>query len=103
MLLGTVVAAGVAHDGGDDHHQGEGGGVDVVGEEGHGAKVSQTGGEEGLGTVRDDALHDARTGVEHAGCEPRVEAEATRNVGRNFAHGDDGDGVVGGAEVDQTD
>ena len=59
----------------------------------------QAGGDEHLGAVGDDALHEAREGVQDAGHLAAVELEMPADVARNGACGDDGDGVVGRTQV----
>ena len=59
----------------------------------------QAGSDEHLGAVGDDALHEAREGVQYAGYLAAVELEVLADVACDRACGDDGDGVVGRTQV----
>ena len=54
-----------------------------------------------LCAIRNDALGKAGKGVEDAGRATRVDAEALRNLLGQIAHGENGDGVVCGAEISE--
>ena len=59
----------------------------------------QPGSNEHLCAVGDEALRQAREGIEYAGRLAAVQVEALGNVAGNGTGGDDGDGVVGRTEV----
>ena len=64
--------------------------------------MGQARGHEQLGSVGDDALDEAGEGVKNTGGLARVELILLADVAGQGAGGEDGDGVVGRAEVGQT-
>ena len=64
--------------------------------------MSQTGGQQHLNAVRNETLHHTREGVEDTCRLPRVDAILLTDFFGNIANGEDGNGVVGRTEVNQT-
>ena len=88
---------------GQEHHRCQRPGVIEILKGCYGRDSGERGGEEGLRAVGDEALRDARAGVEQAGGLARRYAIAMGDVARERAHGDDGHGVVSSAEVYEAD
>ena len=65
-------------------------------------KTGKTGGHQQLCTVRKYALNETRRRVHQAGGAARGDAEACRDVLCDAADGDDGNGVIGRANVSQS-
>ena len=76
-------------------------GVEKVGEDGDGVETREAGGDEDLGSVGEESLCEAGGGVEDGGGAAWVDAESGGDVLGNGACGDDGNGVVGGADIDE--
>ena len=78
-------------------------GVIQVSDDADGWNAGKSGGYQHLRSVGDDSLHEAWEGVQYAGCFPAVQVEAEGDVLGYGAGGDDGNGVVGGAEIGDAD
>ena len=74
-------------------------GIEEVGDDGKGGDAGKGRAHEELGTIGEDALDDAGGGVEEAGGAGARDAVFLRDAAGDVADGDDGDGVIGGAEV----
>ena len=100
LLPGTE---GSRNEDGGEGDEAEGEGVVEVADDGGGADACEAGGHQQLRAVRDQPLDKAGEGVKDAGDALPVKAEAVADILGYAADGDDGDGVVGRAEVGEAD
>ncbi len=100
LLPGTE---GGREEDGSEGDEAEGEGVVEVADDGGGADACEAGGHQQLRAVRDQPLDEAGEGVKDAGNALPVKAEAVADILGYAADGDDGDGVVGRAEVGEAD
>ena len=65
----------------------------------YGRYPSELGGQEELGSVRDDALDEAGEGIKDTGSLAWVEVILLRDLARDLPCGEDGDGIVSRADI----
>lgn len=70
-----------------------------MGDDFEGRERCESGCHQELSAVGDETLNDARAGVEDAGASAAIHAVAVGKVSGDFAYAENGNRVVGGAEV----
>ena len=77
-------------------------GIVEMGNDGDGVELRKSCCDEHLSTIGKESLREAGGGVEDGGGTARVDVETMGNVLSDGACGDDGNGVVGCADIDKT-
>lgn len=103
MLCTSGILAREAEEDAEHGYHAQADGIVEVADDVERGDGGEAGGHEELCAVGDEALGKAAEGVEQRGAHAAVYAVAVGNVAGYGAHGDEGDGVVGGAEVGQDD
>lgn len=100
--LSRVLAREAEEDAKEGYHS-QSDGIVEVGDDVERGDGGKAGGHEELCAVGDESLCEAAEGVEQGGAHAAVYAVAVGNVACHGAHGDEGYGIVGGAEVGKDD